>query len=78
MNEIEEMKYEQRAKILELLLEIQKDAAPIELSIGWTKDEIVRKGIVIKSAAPVVAQKLMEAGYSLEIMPEGVRVYKII
>lgn len=78
MSEIEELKYEQRVEILGLLAEIQKDSAPIELSIGWEKDGKVKEGILIKEAPPVVARKLMEAGYCMEITPEGVDVYKII
>lgn len=78
MSEIEELKYEQRAELLDLLVEIQKDSAPIGLSIGWVKDGIVKEGIVIKEAPPVVVRKLTEAGYCMEIIPEGVIVYKII
>lgn len=70
-------KYEVQGQILELLVDIQRNSAPIELSIGWVKNGTVQQGIVIKSAPPIVTQKLVEAGYQLNIMPQGVRVYKI-
>ncbi len=78
MDEYEEMQYEEDGKILGLMAEIQTKSGPIELSIGWVdKNNTVQQGIVIKSAPPVVARKLVEAGYSLDIMPAGVRVCKI-
>lgn len=78
MDELEMARYETRCKILQLLAEIQSASAPIELSIGWVKDGIVQEGILIKSAPPVVTQKLVEAGYNLDIMAQGVLVYKIL
>lgn len=78
MNEFEAMQYEEQGKILDLLADIQRKGAPIELSIGWVDDNRnVMQGIVIKSAPPLAAQKLVEAGYSLSIMRQGVMVYKI-
>lgn len=78
MDEIGAMQYEEQGKILRTLTDIQVKSAPIELSIGWVnKNNTVQQGIVIKSAPAVVTKKLVEAGYSLDIMPEGVRVYKI-
>lgn len=74
---LEGTKYEVQGQILELLADIQRNSAPIELSIGWVKNGTVQQGIVIKSAPPIVTQKLVEAGYQLDIMQQGVRVYKI-
>lgn len=78
MDEYEEMQYEEDGKILGLLADIQRKSGPIELSIGWVnKNNTVQQGIVIRSAPPVVTRKLVEEGYSLEVTPTGVRVYKI-
>ncbi len=78
MNEFEAMQYEEQGKILDLLADIQRKGAPIELSIGWVdENRNVMQGIVIKSAPPLATQKLVEAGYSLNIMRQGVMVYKI-
>lgn len=77
MNELDSSNYEIQGKILELLVAIQKNSAPIELSIGWVSNNVVQIGIVIKSAPPIVIEKLIDAGYSLDIMKQGVRVYKI-
>lgn len=78
MNDYEVMQHEEQREILQLLAEIQTKSAPIELSIGWVnKNRTVQQGIVIKSAPPLVSTKLIEAGYCLDIMQEGVRVYKV-
>lgn len=78
MGELENGRYEMQCKILELLADIQRNSAPIELSIGWTNgNNTVQQGIVIKNAPPVVTQKLIEHGYCLDITAAGVRVYKI-
>ena len=78
MGELESRRFETQGKILELLADIQKNSAPIELSIGWVDSRnIVRQGIVIKSAPPIVTQKLIEHGYCLDITVAGARVYKI-
>lgn len=74
MDEFEAIGYEMQGKILELLADIQRNSAPIELSIGWSANGVVQQGIVIKSASPLVAQKLMEAGYCLDITSQGVMV----
>lgn len=69
--------YEKQVQILKILTEMQNDGcAPIEVSIGYTSDSgIVMKGILLKSAPPVVAHKLVYFGYSLDITSEGVRVF---
>lgn len=78
MGELESIRFETQGKILELLADIQRTSAPIELSIGWvSSNNVVQKGIVIRNAPPVVTQKLIEQGYSLDITAAGVRVYKI-
>ena len=77
MEEFEAMEYETQGQILELLADIQRNSAPVELSIGWSHNGAVQQGIVIKSAPPLVAQKLVEAGYCLDIMPQGVRVRRV-
>lgn len=77
MSDLEATKYEVQGQLLELLADIQRNSAPIELSIGWVKNGTVQQGIVIKSAPPIVTQKLVEAGYQLDITQQGVRAYKI-
>lgn len=78
MNDLEATKYEVQGQLLELLADIQRNSAPIELSIGWVNSSnTVQQGIVIKNAPPIVTQKLVEAGYQLDITQRGVRVYKI-
>lgn len=78
MHDLEIERYEAQIKILELLADVQRTSAPIELSIGWTDaGRTVQQGIILKTAPHVAIQKLVEAGYCLEIMQQGVRVYKI-
>lgn len=78
MGELEKERYEVQGKILELLADIQRNSAPIEVSIGWVnKNNTVQQGIVLKAAPPIAVQKLVEAGYQLDVMAAGVRVYKI-
>lgn len=76
-DDLEITEYETQGELLGLLADIQRNSAPVELSIGWIKNGTVQQGIVIKSAPSIVTQKLIEAGYQLDIMPHGVRVYKI-
>ena len=75
---------EKFAVMQELLAELAKiqsieGSAPIELSIGWVNQNntVMDNEVIIKKAPPVVAQKLVEQGYSLDIIAAGVRVYKI-
>lgn len=78
MNDYEALQFETQGKLLEQLSNIQRNSAPIELSIGWVDNEnIVRPGIMIKSAPPVVTQKLIAAGYNMEITNQGVKVFKV-
>lgn len=69
--------YGMQMQILELLANIQRHSAPIEVSIGRIQDGVVRQGILIKSAPPIAVEKLVQAGYQLEIASEGVRVFRI-
>lgn len=78
MNDLDAAKYEAQVQLLELLAEIQRNSAPVELSIGWVNSSnIVQQGVVIRSAPPLVTQKLVEAGYCLEITPQGVAAYRL-
>lgn len=69
--------YGTQMQILELLANVQRHSAPIEVSIGRVQDGVVRQGILIKSAPPIAVEKLVQAGYQLEITPKGVRVFRI-
>lgn len=77
MDGLEAMNYEAQGQILEMLADIQRNSAPIEISIGYVINGTVQRGIVIKSAPPLVTQRLVDAGYLLDIMPQGVRVSKL-
>lgn len=71
------MKIEDTKKCLDLLVEAKdKGCAPIELSIGWLNNNIVVGGIVIKEAPPIVVNMLIEFGYTLSIMHDGMHVEK--
>ncbi|SEW31813.1 hypothetical protein [[Clostridium] fimetarium] len=61
-------------ELLKILLDLQESTAPIKLSIGYVKDGIVNKGLVLIDAPPVVTTTLIEAGYSLDIT-EGIGVH---
>ena len=69
--------YGTQMQILELLANVQRHSAPIVVSLGRVQNGTVHQGILIKSAPPVAVEKLVHAGYQLEITQEGVRVYKI-
>ena len=58
-----------RKKVLETLCIIQRSCAPIEVSIGTTGENnfIDNKALVIKNAPPIVINKLIQEGYSLDI-----------
>lgn len=66
-------------ELLTELAELQsiRGTAPIELSIGWVnKGIVVDNEVIIKAAPPKVVEELVQKGYSLEVRPEGVRVFK--
>lgn len=69
--------YGTQMQILELLVNVQRHSAPIEVSIGRVQDGVVHQGILVKSAPPIAVEKLVQAGYQMEITQDGVRVYKI-
>lgn len=69
--------YGTQMQILELLANVQRHSAPIEVSIGRVQDGVVRQGILLKSAPPIAVEKLVQAGYQLEITLKGVRVFRI-
>lgn len=64
-------------ELLQVLLEMQEDCAPIEMSIGCTVDNIVRKGIVLKDAPAVVISTLVRKGYTCSLSKNGMWVYKL-
>lgn len=78
---VDKEKYAVMQELLASLAEMQSisGSAPIEISIGWTdkNNMVVDNEVLIKKAPPVVAKKLVDLGYSLDIMAAGVRVYKI-
>lgn len=55
---------------------MQKTCAPIDVSIGTTSDNNLVDGmaLVIKNAPPVVINRLIHEGYSLDIIDGGVKV----
>lgn len=78
MNDLEKEEYAIQQELLQLLGEIQRNTAPIAMSIGYTdENNMCRNGIIITKAAPLVVNKLVEHGYNLDIIKQGVRVYKI-
>lgn len=81
MGDLQKEKYAIMQELLTTLGEIQstRGTAPIEISIGWVSksNTVIDNEVVIKAAPPIVTEALVKAGYSLDIMPEGVRVYKI-
>lgn len=73
------MTNEQRKEVLAMLADVQDaGTAPIIVTIGSTsKTGIVNHDTIkIQDAPPIVANKLIEAGYSLNITPDGVSVLK--
>ena len=72
------MKKDEIKDLLSKLVDIKAEgAAPIELSIGASVNGMVQGDcVVLKSAPPIVAQKLQEYGCHLDITHYGVRVEK--
>ena len=72
------MSKENMKHLLGLLVDRQKDTSPIVLSIGYVnKDNIVQHdAVIIKEAAPIVINTLIEYGYNLSVTEQGVRVDK--
>lgn len=70
-------RYAVQQELLAELLDIQRNSAPIVISIGWTdKDRVVHDGIMLKDAPPVVIEKLIQQGYSLSLCNNGLHVSK--
>ena len=65
-----------REKVLGLLCDMQKTCASIDVSIGTTRDNnfVDNKALVIKNAPPIVIDRLIKEGYSLDIIDGGVEV----
>lgn len=72
------MKRTDMVNILEELVNIQQDCAPIKLTIGsTTENNMVRHDtIVINDCPPIVINKLVELGYSLFATEKGIVVDK--
>ena len=71
------MNTEDKKQLLNLLTEMQKNTAPIVVSIGYVSNNIVQHdAIVIKEAAPVITQELIQRGYHLSVDSNGVTVDK--
>ena len=72
------MSKENMKHLLGLLVDRQKDTSPIVLSIGYVnKDNIVQHdAVIIKEAAPIVINTLIEYGYNVSVTEQGVRVDK--
>lgn len=70
------MNTEDKKQLLNLLTEMQKNTAPIVVSIGNVRDNIVQHEIVIKEAAPIIIQELVKKGYHLNVDSNGVTVDK--
>ena len=62
-----------KLKVLGILCELQKECAPIEISIGTiTNSNMVdHDAIVIKEAPACVTERLIKEGYSLSIRSFG-------
>ena len=72
------MKKADKINLLEELVNIQQDCAPIKLTIGsTTESNMVRHDtIVINNCPPIVINKLVELGYSLSATEKGIVVDK--
>lgn len=65
-------------ELLLLLMEMQEQTSPIELSIGYVTDSNqVRQGIVLHKAAPMVIETLIKKGYMCDLVGQGMMVYKL-
>lgn len=65
-------------ELLQLLLKMQEETSPIDLSIGYVTDSNqVRQGIVLHEAAPMVINTLIEEGYVCSLGKTGMHVYKL-
>lgn len=76
---MEKEKYKDSDKeLMQLLLKMQEETSPINLSIGYVTDSNqVRKGIVLHEAAPMVINTLIAEGYVCSLGEQGMHVYKL-
>ena len=72
------MKKADKINLLEELVNIQQDCAPIKLTIGSTTESnrVRHDTIVINNCPPIVINKLVELGYSLSATEKGIVVDK--
>lgn len=71
------MSKEQKVKLLQMLIDIQENCAPITLTIGSLSENTVEHdGVVIKEAPPVVIKELVKDGYMLDLSTDGILVEK--
>lgn len=65
-----------RKKVLDLLCDVQKDCAPIVVSIGTITDEnhVDNERLVIKEAPPTAIHALTVEGYALDVAEDGMSV----
>lgn len=64
-------------EILTLIYEAAKGTSPVLLQIGYTLNNTCRQGIVVKEAPPAIINRLIEAGYTCDLRPDGLHVYKL-
>lgn len=58
------------------ILELSENTSAVELSFGYTdKNDMCRKGIVIKKAAPAILTELIKRGYCADVMSDGVHIH---
>jgi len=73
MIDFEKCKKEIAIKAMEVIY--SNDAAPTEFSFGYVdKNNHCKNGLVIKKAAPVIINKLLEKGFSLSMEHDGLHV----
>lgn len=53
------------------------ECSPVKMSFGYVLNNICQTGLVIHECAPVVINKLIEAGFTLDMRQDGLHVYKI-
>lgn len=64
--------------LLLLLLKMQEETSPIELSIGYVTDSNqVHQGIILREAAPMVINTLIDEGYTCSLVKQGMHVYNL-
>lgn len=63
--------------ILKLIYEAAQNTAPVTVQIGYTINNVCHNGIVIKEAPPVIIRTLVVHGYTCDMRPDGLHVYKL-